>query len=387
MKLLIVTREREEDRRYGMGKSTTPLQSELERMGHAVRYLCQADRDAAGSRSLERIVRLLTPLVRGAPCRTILLRSALEAVWMGRLAAAAARRGRFTHVHCHDVLVALGLVISTLGKRRQFSWGITQHAFGSTVEAAHKWVCPLPTWLRGGLRRLESKLMRSADWVVAPTRAGLAQLATDLGNKTMPPTWHVIPHSLPQLNVCSKEEARSRLGWEPHLRYIVGVGQFIEIKRFPMLIAACARLKQDVQLVLLGEGDTHVLKDATFECGLRRPVIFDLTDNIALYLSAADLYVSASATESFGLANLEALVAGIPAVCTAVDAVPEVMGDCALLVEGDATALAIGMEKLIEHPDLAAELRRRALARAQSWPDAAATAKKYEQVYAAAASL
>jgi len=369
-----------------MGKSIAPLEREMARIGYAVRHLCQMDASATDRKRLDRISGLLAPIAGRTPCRSGLLRNAIEALWMGKLAAAVALRDRYTYVHCHDSLIALGLALFSLGRRRRFTWGMTHHAFGATVEAAHKWVCALPPLVRRSLRRLESGLMRSAHWVVLPTQAGLKRLSTDLGMETIPASWHVIPHPLPELNLTGREEARSRLGWEPAITYVVAVGQFIALKRFSLLIEACAQLRPDVQLVLLGEGDTNPLEQAASASELRRPVIFGVTDNIGLYLSAADIYASASATESFGMANLEALAAGLPAVCTAVDAVPEVMGEAALLVEGDANALATALKKIIERPDLAAEFRRRALARARTWPDAVATAKEYERVYATATS-
>jgi glycosyltransferase involved in cell wall biosynthesis len=383
MRLLIVTREHEAHRRYGMGKSIQPIQTELQRMGHEVRYLCVADRSAASGKRVDRIRRLLALFTGGRPGLAQLLNSALDAISMGWMASRIAVHDGYTHVHCHDVLIALGLIARLPGTRRSYRWGITQHAFGATVNAIDKWVCPLPSRLQRWLRPIEARLLRAANWVVVPTQAGLKRLTADLAIEATPSTWCVIPHPVPALERCTREDARSRLGWDPQRVYVVGIGWFAELKRFSLLIAACARLKHDVQLVLLGEGQADFLTAAAAELGLRRPPLISATDNIGLYLSAADVYVSASATESFGLANLEALAAGIPAVCTAVDAVPEVVGDAAVLVEGDAAALACAIERVIEQPDYAAELRARGLARARAWPDAIGTAKVYERLYAA----
>jgi hypothetical protein len=70
-------------------------------------------------------------------------------------------------------------------------------------------------------------------------------------------------------------------------------------------------------------------------------------------------------------------------LCVAREAVPEVM---AALVDGDANALASAMEKIIAHPNFAAEFRRRGLARARTWPDVVAAARKHQWIYATAAS-
>jgi len=119
---------------------------------------------------------------------------------------------------------------------------------------------------------------------------------------------------------------------------------------------------------------------------LAREIQFAVTADIGLYLSAADLYVSASASESFGLANLEALAAGIAAVCTAVGGVPEVVGGGAFLVKSDVKSLMEGMQHMLNDAALRESIARKGKTRADAWPDITAIANRYEIIYRQAAT-
>jgi glycosyltransferase involved in cell wall biosynthesis len=77
-------------------------------------------------------------------------------------------------------------------------------------------------------------------------------------------------------------------------------------------------------------------------------------ENVPEYLQAADLFVFPSEYESFGLAIVEALACGLPAVVTRVGVAAEhvVDGESGVLVEpGDAAGLARGLAWLLDHPD------------------------------------
>lgn len=68
----------------------------------------------------------------------------------------------------------------------------------------------------------------------------------------------------------------------------------------------------------------------------------------ANYLSAARMFVFPSLAEGFGMPNVEAMACGCPVVTTASFAVPEIVGDAALVVQDpkDAIALAEAMARL-----------------------------------------
>ena len=138
----MVTRELEADRRYGLGKSLTPVIEVLSSRGVTVDYLCQADVGARSRRWLQatykRLGRLLTQRFPDTDT-TSLAWGLLERLNMGRLAAKVAARGRYTHVHCHDAFIAAGdRWLTRLRYGTKPRWGVTSHGFGSYAQAFHE---------------------------------------------------------------------------------------------------------------------------------------------------------------------------------------------------------------------------------------------------------
>jgi glycosyltransferase involved in cell wall biosynthesis len=86
-------------------------------------------------------------------------------------------------------------------------------------------------------------------------------------------------------------------------------------------------------------------------------------DDVAPLLGALDLFVSASRTESFGLAMVEAMASGTPVVATATEGAREIVEDGAsgLIVPiGDVEALAAAIARMLEDPRERARMGTRA---------------------------
>ena len=101
-------------------------------------------------------------------------------------------------------------------------------------------------------------------------------------------------------------------------------------------------------------------------------------------LAGARTFVFPSLYEGFGLPPLEAMACGTPVVTSRVSALPEVVGDAALLVDPlDVDELAGAIRRLWDDEALRADLRARGLARARqfTWD---VTARLTLDVYAAA---
>jgi 1,2-diacylglycerol 3-alpha-glucosyltransferase len=130
------------------------------------------------------------------------------------------------------------------------------------------------------------------------------------------------------------------------------------------------RLHPTLLLVLAGDGpDRHRLERATAELGLERDVRFlgwVPHDRMGLLYAAADIFVSASVTETQGLALLESMAAGTPVVAARGPAMNDMIQDreSGLLALPTAESLSAAVHELLSDPALGARLaiggRRRA---------------------------
>ncbi|GAB4206281.1 MAG: hypothetical protein Fur0019_09300 [Tibeticola sp.] len=386
--ILMVTRETADDRRYGIGKSLWPVVHALRARGHEVRYLSQAD---LGVRSLrwqrwwhDRLMSHWPP----ESAQACVLRWAwalVERLNMGRLAARVCARDGFSIVHCHDPLIALGFRLFRplhAGAWRA-RWGVTEHGFGSYAQAMQDDGVPMRRGAMRWLRAREAGVLGAAHWVMSPTALALKALARDLSITDDSPRWHAVPHPRPVLRMHGRDSARAQLGWSEDTFYVLGIGRVIPLKQFDVLARACAMMEGQacVQLVLLGEGDRDGLQAKARAAGLERPIQFTLTDDVGLYLAAADVYVSTSATESFGMANLEAVCAGLPCICSPAGGVPEVVGAAAWLVPPVAPVVAGALSMLRSDPTLRTFWAQAAREQASRWPTAEEVAQHYEAIY------
>lgn len=383
----MVTRETPADKRYGLGQSLAPLIAEFKCRGIDADYICQADLGVKALLWQTKLQRLAYSLFAKLNIQTdfaTLLYVLIERFNMGRLAAKACAHKHYTHVHCHDPIIAAGYRFFSLFLFASTArWGVTEHGFGSYSHAIHADGVRLGPRVLPLLCNWEAHTLTQADWVIVPSHSAVAQLAKDLGCQSTPNNWHVIYHARPNINCYRKQEARRQLNWHDEIFYILSVGRVAPVKQFPLLIEACAKAANStsIQLVILGEGDYEPLQKLSEQLKLERNIAFTRTDDVGLYLSAADLYVSTSASESFGLANLEAMTIGVPILCTAVGAVPEIVATGGVLVDSNLNAIAAELHRLIADKSARQTIAELGQQRAQSWPDIKTIADQYEKVY------
>ncbi len=139
------------------------------------------------------------------------------------------------------------------------------------------------------------------------------------------------------------------------LRFLT-VGRLVPEKGLDVLLRAVASLiaqGHDVSLRIVGAGFLAAeLESLRHELGLGERVTFLgplATNRLQKEYAAADLYVQPSRREGFGLALVEAMATGLPAVATASGGPSDIMSsDCGILVEpDDVRALTSGLSRAI----------------------------------------
>ncbi|MFO1076574.1 MAG: N-acetyl-alpha-D-glucosaminyl L-malate synthase BshA [Planctomycetota bacterium] len=152
-------------------------------------------------------------------------------------------------------------------------------------------------------------------------------------------------------------------------RILVHVSNFRPVKRVADVVRAFAAIQKRMpaRLWLVGDGPDreHALAVAA-DLGCRSSVEhFGVVDRLETMLPEADLFLSASETESFGLSMLEAMSCGVPCVSTAVGGVAEVLGDTGALTPfNDTTALAEAAIGILNDPARHQAMAKAARARA-----------------------
>jgi glycosyltransferase involved in cell wall biosynthesis len=183
--------------------------------------------------------------------------------------------------------------------------------------------------------------------------------------------------------------ASARRGDPPHGRKLAGTGRYVLAlgtveprKNLPALVRAfdaIAGAERDLRLVVAGPDGWGVEAYAEAVAASRHPErvrrLGYVTDaERAALLAGATILAYPSRYEGFGFPPLEAMQAGVPVVASSAGALPEVLGDAALLPDPhDVDALAEALTHLLNRPDQRAELIARGHQRAgrYRWEQAA----------------
>ncbi|MBJ6802447.1 glycosyltransferase family 4 protein [Geomonas propionica] len=167
------------------------------------------------------------------------------------------------------------------------------------------------------------------------------------------------------VSVTQAKELRAELEIADDHFMAVAVGGLIPEKGFDTLIDAAERLKQKgrIVIVIVGRGEPAAvakLTDAISSRGLEAAVRYlGYRGDVPRILAAAGLFVLSSRSEAFPLVVLEAMAAGKPVVATDCGGPREMVveGETGLLVPvADAAALAEGIARLAQDPELCTEM-------------------------------
>ncbi len=120
----------------------------------------------------------------------------------------------------------------------------------------------------------------------------------------------------------SRSRLRSRYGLTENDTVVLFAGMNFQIKRLDLVIdavAAAARIRPDCRpfLLVLGRGPRERYVDQACKSGIGDRVVFaGVTDDMAAFYAASDLFAMPSGFDTFGLVVLEAMAAGLPVIIT-----------------------------------------------------------------------
>ncbi len=144
---------------------------------------------------------------------------------------------------------------------------------------------------------------------------------------------------------------------------LVAVGRLDPEKQYLMLLKACAELKKGYpfDLWIAGEGtQRREIEDYIAQEKLDNVKLLGVQSNPYHYLAQADLFVSASATEGYGLAIQEALILGVPVTAVRCPALLESFDQrFGTLTENSAEALEEAMRQYLAAPETLKACRER----------------------------
>jgi glycosyltransferase involved in cell wall biosynthesis len=157
-----------------------------------------------------------------------------------------------------------------------------------------------------------------------------------------------------------RDATRASLGLGSADQLLLAVGNLYSVKGHTTLVAAAAQLVHrdglpPWRIAIAGRGDQErSLREQITAAGLDGHVqLLGLRSDIPNLLAAADSWVMPSLNEGLPLALLEAMLAGLPVVASAVGGIPKLVrpGETGVLVPpGSAEALAVELETLLRQP-------------------------------------
>ncbi|EMA06587.1 Glycosyltransferase involved in cell wall bisynthesis [Haloarcula vallismortis] len=167
---------------------------------------------------------------------------------------------------------------------------------------------------------------------------------------------------------------------------IVSVGRLTESKNHQTLIRAAANMDAQYHFVIVGGGDLKAELTKTIEkYGVSDQVTLlgqvDRTESLAI-INGADLFVSTSIREGFGIALVEAMALGKPIIASSIPAYREIGNEDVIsyFQPRDAGALSDEIQRLSESPALLAQKIDAAQTQASKY-SVERIASRYREIY------
>lgn len=205
----------------------------------------------------------------------------------------------------------------------------------------------------------------------------------------------VVPPGVELDELCAIEgpsgELRALVGAGSEVFLVGVIGRLAEVKRPEWALEVFALLAPRhprLELVFVGDGDRRRILERAIEALppelARRVHLVGVRADMPVVLADLDGVLSTSRSEGLPVALIEAAAAGLPVVATPVGGVPEVVVHERTGFLGETPdELAYGLAQLLERPEGAREMGRRARLRVAARHGAVALADRLEELYRA----
>lgn len=325
----------------GVTRMIALYKEHLEALGHEVTIFTLGDPDPAGDE----------PGVMRSP--GISLGDTGYYVSMGYTREARERLQEIEILHCHHLFMSVELA-HRYGRCPIIYTNHTRYDLYTET------YIPLPQPAADAImRQVWPEVTGLADVVITPS-ASVRQVMIDFG-VTQP--IEVIPNGidLPLFLNCPNPMTRKELQIPETAVILIYVGRLADEKNLPILLSQFAIAKEivpEVHLMLLGKGPAEEsLRQQAQELGLANSVTFCGAieySQIPRYLSAADMFVTASVTEVHPLTIIEGMACGLPVAATVSPGIVDTVesGKTGFLVANPSTGLAAAMVGLAVDPAL-----------------------------------
>lgn len=233
--------------------------------------------------------------------------------------------------------------------KRKIAWVHTDY---STRVKAEKGAFPTAAEEKACMQRFEKVVC-----VSETAKNGIIQTLGDPGNLC------VLYNPIDANGIRARAQAPCPVKRDADRPLLVSVGRLVAEKQYLMLLKACRLLQETVpfDLWIIGDGEEReTLEKYITEHHMSYVRLLGAQDNPFPYVCQADLFVSSSVTEGYGLTIQEALILDVPVVAVSCPAVLESLDPRYGLLTGNSeTELAEGMKKVLQHPELMKSFREK----------------------------
>jgi glycosyltransferase involved in cell wall biosynthesis len=263
------------------------------------------------------------------------------------------RRGKYNIVHAHLFPTQYFVAIANILNRQRTTIVTTEHGTYNK-RRRYKFLKKVERFIYNQYVKticISKGVKTSLDkWVSLPSKSSIIYNGVDISKFRK-----------------AKPYSKTDLGLPENTKIVTMIARFFEAKDHKTVVRALPHLRKEVHILFCGSGEQGIneCKQLAENLNVASRVHFlgNRTD-VERIIKSSDVGILSSFYEGFGLAILEAMAAGIPAIASDVEGVEEIVkGHGILFPVGDYRQLATEIMHLLENRIYYAEIAQKGYAR------------------------